>query len=212
VGIFFHPLDVALSTGAKVRILRILVHTESPLSGRQIAALGGTGLLSTQRALRELVAVGVVTLQQTRSQHLYSLNAENELVQDALVPLFMAEGRRIGAAFDAIRAILEPSSGGRPEVLGAYLFGSAARGADTSKSDFDVLVAVQGSAAAEAAHDALSAAAPEFFSRFGLRLSPVVLEIDTLRRMHAEGDPLPLALVEEGRRILGPHPEELLEW
>lgn len=212
MGIFFHPLDIALSTGAKVRILRILVHTESPVSGRQIAALGGTGLLSTQRALRELVAIGVVALQETRSQHLYSLNAENELVRDALVPLFMAEARRIGAAFDAIRAILDLSSEPLVGVRGAYLLGSAARGADTPESDFDVLVAVEGSAAAEAAHDALSGAAPEFFTRFGLRLSPVVLELATLRRMHADGDPLPLALVDEGRRILGPHAEELLEW
>ncbi len=212
MGIFYHPLDSALGTEAKVRILRILAQTRAPLSGREITSLGGIALLSGQRALRELVGLGLVAQEETRSQHLYTLNRNSELVQDAIEPLFAAEERRIGGVFEALRTVLPPGADGSPAVEGAYLFGSAARGADTLASDFDLLAAVGRKDDVETVHQALSDASPSFFSRFGLRLSPVVMEISTLRRMHADGDPFPAAVVDEGRRILGPHLEELLEW
>ncbi|HEX5869351.1 MAG TPA: nucleotidyltransferase domain-containing protein, partial [Longimicrobium sp.] len=134
---FFTPLDLILSSSSKLRLLRVLHGMRSPVSGREAAGAAGVAVQPAQRSLADLVALGVVHRDDTRSQHLYTLNRQNVLVQRALGPLFQAEEARVGEVFrDLARAV-----GGRvgKSVAGMYLFGSAVRGRDRAGSDFDVL-------------------------------------------------------------------------
>lgn len=208
MGLFFTPLDLILSSASKLRLLRALHGTHAPMSGREAAAAAGVAVQPAQRALAELVAVGVVRRDDTRSQHLYTLNRENVLVRSALEPLFQAEAARVGTVF---REVAEALGGTAAEhVAGMYLFGSAARGKDRVGSDFDVLTVVTSRQHVDSTHEALAQSADALYTRHGLRLSVVVLDLPKLRKMHGKGDALVTELLRDNRRITGMRLEELL--
>ena len=87
-----------------------------------------------------------------------------------------------------------------------YVFGSAARGDDTSESDFDVLFVTDGEQQRSA--EAVAGLQPELWSELGLRLAPMVLSLSELRRQGA--GLLIDAVRREGRRLFGPDLEGLL--
>lgn len=208
MGFFFTPLDLILSSSSKLRLLRALHGTRSPMSGREAAAAAGVSVQPAQRALADLVAVGVVRRDDTRSQHLYTLNRENVLVQGALGQLFQAESARVGEVFRDLASTVAGKAG-RP-VEGVYLFGSAARGKDRVGSDFDVVAVVSAPPDVDAVHETLARSADQLSTRYGLRLSVLVLDLPKLRSMHDDGDALVTELLRDNRRITGKRLEALL--
>lgn len=208
MGLFFTPLDLILSSTSKVKLLRALHQTHAPMSGREAAAAGGLAVQPAQRALAQLVTLGVVHRDDTRSQHLYTLNREHALVSGALDPLFRAEAARVNEVFQDVAGVV----GGRAkgQVQGTYLFGSAARGKDRAGSDFNVLTVVTSRHHLDSVYDALAQSADRFYTRHGLRLSVVVLDLPKLRKMHRDGDALVNELLRDNRRITGKRLEELL--
>jgi len=208
MGVFFTPLDLILSSGSKLRLLRALHGMRSPVSGREAAGAAGVAVQPAQRALADLVTLGVVHRDDTRSQHLYTLNRENGLVQRAIGPLFQAEAARADEVFrDLSRAV---SGQQAKRVEGMYLFGSAARGKDRVGSDFDVLAVVSAPRHVDSVHETLALSADQLYTRYGLRLSVIVLDEPKLRTMHAEGDALVTELLRDNRRITGKRLEEIV--
>lgn len=208
MGFFFTPLDLILSSSSKLRLLRALHGTRAPMSGREAAAAAGVAVQPAQRALADLVAVGVVQRQDTRSQHLYTLNRENVLVQGALGPLFQAEAARVGDVFRDLASVVAGKAGNA--VDGLYLFGSAARGKDRVGSDFDVMAIASTPADVDGVHETLAQSTDQLYTRYGLRLSVLVLDLAKLRTMHEEGDALIAELLRDNRRITGKRLEALL--
>lgn len=181
------------------------------MSGREVARLAHAGKSMTQRVLGELTELGVVLMEQTPAQHLYRLNEEHQMVRDGLLPLFRAERQRTTDLFAELKRVLWEERGPSDErILSAYLFGSAARGDDTPGSDLDLLVVTPDPRTAEAVHDTLSAHAPGLRTRFGVVLSPVVLDDATARRQAAGGDSFLQDAAREGRRICGAPLEDIL--
>lgn len=208
MGLFFTPLDLILSSSSKLRLLRALHRTHVPMSGREAASAAGVALQPAQRALADLVVLGVVHRDETRTQHLYTLNRENALVQGALEPLFRAESARVDEVFREVADSVGPRAAGHVE--GMYLFGSAARGKDRAGSDFDVLTVVTSRQHVDTLHDTLAHSSDELYTRHGLRLSVLVLDLHKLRKMHRGGDALVKELLRDNRRITGRRLEELL--
>lgn len=212
MSILFEPLDRVLSSASKVRLLRVLYHTGAPLSGREAAASAGVGVNPAQRALAELVALGVVRREDASSQHLYTLNRGSFLVQRSLAPLFQGEEDRLAAVFGDLRdAVAAFETGARPRLEGMYVFGSAARGTDRIGSDFAVAAITPTVRDGNAVHETLTQFAPEVYNRYGLRLSVVVLDRKKLRSMHADGDALVAELLRDNRRITGKRLEQLTD-
>jgi predicted nucleotidyltransferase len=208
---FFHPLDSVLSSSVRVRVLRALIGLTRPVSGREAARLAGTSLPMTQRTLAEFVELGVLLLEETPAQHLYRINRDNLLVREGLVPLFEAEERRSRAIFEELRRVLTESPEAKDATVEtAIVFGSAARGDDAPGSDFDLLVVTRDPAGAERVHDLLSARAPGLRTRFGLTLSPVVLDREVVRREAGDGAGLIQDVLRDGRRICGRTLEEIV--
>jgi predicted nucleotidyltransferase len=205
MGFFFTPLDLILSSSSKLRLLRALHATRSPMSGREAAAAAGVAVQPAQRALADLVKLGVVRRDDTRSQHLHTLNRDNVLVKDALGQLFQAEAARVGEVFRELAGTVRADT-----VEGMYLFGSAARGKDRVGSDFDVVAVVPTPADVDSVHETLAQSAGQLYTRHGLRLSVVVLDLPKLRTMHHDGDALVTELLRDNRRITGKRLEALL--
>ncbi len=208
MSLLFRPLDKLVSSESKVRILRVLLRAGGPLSGREIARRSRVALLSVQKAMADLVAVEAVDRKETSAQHLYSINDASFIVREGVVPLFAAEARRVEAVFERIRGILSEDE--EPEVASAAVFGSAARGEDGLASDFDLLVVTRTEAAVWRWQSKLAAASPSLQREFGIRLSPVILSLDELRRQHRERSPFVTSLLMDARTIVGAEPENLL--
>lgn len=208
MGLFLTPLDLILSSSSKLRLLRVLHGMRSPVSGREVAGAAGIAVQPAQRSLAQLVALGVVHRDDTRSQHLYTLNRENVLVQRALGPLFQVEEARVDEVFRDLAGVVS----GKPQnaVEGMYLFGSAARGRDRVGSDFDVLAVVSAARQVDSVHETLAQSAEQLYTRYGLRLSVVVLDLAKLRTMHADGDAFIAELLRDNRRITGKRLEEIV--
>jgi predicted nucleotidyltransferase len=195
------PLDAALSSQSKVRLLRALLPLEEGVSAREAARLAGVPQPPALRALNDLVELGILHRAELTSQHLYTVNREEELVRDGLMPLFGAEQKRVRAVFDCLEgALKEELSSGRLLTLAVY--GSAARGEDRPESDLDVLAVALEEAVPEV-HECLTQLAPELERRFGLDLSPVVLSREQFHHQSATGDPMIASALKEGRVVAG---------
>lgn len=211
MSILFEPLDLVLSSASKVRLLRVLYGASASLSGREAATAARVAVHPAQRALADLVALGVVLREDASSQHLYRLNRDSVLVARCITPMFRGEEARVDEVFGTLRqAVAGFETGARPRMEGMYLFGSAARGTDRIGSDLDMAAIAATAAQVNKVHETLAQLAPEVYSRYGLRLSVVVLDLKKLRRMHADGDALIEELLRDNRRITGRRLEELI--
>lgn len=209
---FFRPWDSLLGSRSRVRLLRVLLGAGRPLSGREAARLASTSLPLAQRALAQLTAAGVVLREEAAAQHLYRPNDEHLLVRDGLRPLFAAEDERVRATFDAIEHVLGGKRNSMDSgALSAYLFGSAARGDDSPGSDFDLLVVAPDPPSADELHDLLSSRAAELRRRFGIVLSPVVIDAEAARRQSSDERGVVRAALREGRHVHGVPLEEIVD-
>lgn len=209
MGKLLDPLDAVLSSRSKVRLVRTLLTTSRPLSGREAARLAGVGRVPAARSLDELAALGIVLRGATSNQYLYEINRANQIVQRGLIPLYGAERERLDEIFGWLRSTLT-EAGDAEALLGAWIFGSAARGEETPRSDLDLLVAVADASAENRVLTHLVGRAAELEERFGLRLSPVVVSRERLREMRDDLRGLVPDVMDHGRRVMGMELERLL--
>jgi DNA-binding transcriptional ArsR family regulator len=198
------PLDDILSSRSKLRILRLLCTATVPLSGREVARRTGAQWRAVYLALQELVALGVVTSDVSRGQTQHQLNRSHRLVERALLPLFAAEEQWRGAVVADLRRCVEGAAGdARVDVRWAAIFGSTARGDDEAGSDLDLAVVIARANQSSAFTDALLGRARGLESRIGQHLSPTVLALSQLRRLHRQHSPLVKGWHTDSRRVTG---------
>ncbi|MBA4370974.1 MAG: hypothetical protein C0418_05275 [Coriobacteriaceae bacterium] len=187
-------LEALFGGPARIAILRLLVRSAVPLTGRQVAELGGLSQPGASRALEHLAELGVVHRRRVGRATLHELERENVLVETMVLPVIEAES----SLGDALRADLAEALSGA--AVAVVLFGSVARGEAGPGSDIDVLAVVEDDSAAAAAGVAADEAGPRLFRRWGMPLSVVV----TTRRSLAQESPAFLERVRvEGVAVSG---------
>jgi predicted nucleotidyltransferase len=200
----FRTLDAVTGSTAKVRILRALLPLASPVSGNEARLLAGVRSKSgMQAALDQLTELGILTRDETRRIQFYRINRAHDLVEP-LTALFDAESRRIAAVQKALAEILE-SGAVREHILSIILFGSNARGDALPTSDLDLLAVTEEASQAERVLQVLIDAIPDVQRRFGLRVSPLVMEKARVQERYRDGDPLLKNVLSDGRRLYGAH-------
>lgn len=130
------PLDDILSSRTKVRLLRALVNSPTPLTGRELARATGMAQGNVSVSMKQLVAAGVVNARVVQPALEYSLRTDKQPVLDAVRGLFEAED---WAFIDAVTTLSKRI----PGLVSLILFGSAARGTHRSDSDTDLLIVVE---------------------------------------------------------------------
>jgi len=138
-----HRVVFSEATGG---VLSALAGTTRPLSGREVAKLGGVPRSTAARALHHLVEHGLVRVQEAGAGAalLYTLNR----VHVAAEPVLSLMGLR-RTLVDRLRDEL---AGWPLPPLHASLFGSAARGDGSTGSDIDVFLVRRGEVSGEDAH------------------------------------------------------------
>lgn len=124
-----------LIPGTQGAVLRVLLRTGVPLTGRQIHRLteGGHSLATVQSVLKTLTAIGLVDTMPAGRAVLHTLNDEH-----VTVPAL----RRLVDPRELIRDVVTAAVTTSPEVVTVVLFGSTARGDATPDSDIDLAVIV----------------------------------------------------------------------
>jgi predicted nucleotidyltransferase len=205
----FRPLDQALGSIAKVRVLRALMTLGSPASGNELRELARIRSKSGHKiALDQLVALGIVERDETRRVHFYRLNRDHDLAHP-LAALFEAESRRISALRQALQDILDRGAV-RERTLSIILFGSNARGDARPTSDADLFVVAADEPSALRVREVLVDATSDLQHRFGLRISPLVLARERIQERYRDGDPLMKNIENEGRTLYGTHFQEVV--
>lgn len=96
-------LNNYFSCHSKIDILRTVIGSEQPLSGRQIAARAGLSPRSCQLSLDELVKLNALTRTASGKAYYYALNIENQIVTDLIVPIIQQEERLTDNVVDTLR-------------------------------------------------------------------------------------------------------------
>jgi uncharacterized protein len=206
----FRTLDQVLGSATKVRVVRALMSVGGPVSGNEARLLAGVQSKSgMQAALDALTELGILQREETRRIQLFRINQNHDLVEP-LRALFDAESSRITRLREALEKILDGGAV-REHTLSIILFGSNARGDARPDSDLDLLVATEAESQIERVSEVLIDAIPAIRRRFGLRLSPLVLEKARVQERWRDGDPLMQNVLSEGRTLYGAHFHDLVE-
>ncbi|OHV03949.1 nucleotidyltransferase domain-containing protein [Mycobacterium talmoniae] len=132
---FFGEPFGGLIPGAQGAVLRILLRTGAPLTGRQVQKLtdGDHSLTAVQAALKTLIAMGLVETMPAGRATLHTLNADH-----IAVPAL----RELMDPRELLRQVVHGAVSADPDVVTVVLFGSAARGQALRGSDVDIAVLV----------------------------------------------------------------------
>jgi len=198
-----YPTSTLLATPGSVRVLRELLESETPLAVR---ALSDRTRLSAQAVRNTLTALqlgGIVEgLGEGRSR-LYRADVSHPLYLP-LGSIFRAESERFATITDALESAVSNLT---PTPLGAWIYGSVARGEDVPDGDLEIaLVAADDDT--ETPVDRLREMLGPIQDVQRLWISVVGLSPSDVRRLSA-GDRWWKSATEPHLRIFGRGPEEL---
>ncbi|MHB1782269.1 MAG: nucleotidyltransferase domain-containing protein [Acidimicrobiales bacterium] len=133
-----NPAGAVLSS-ARGAVLRVLAHTDEPMSGRALAAMAGdqVGYRRVSQILGELVEAGIVLRESHPPAYLYRFNRHHVAAE----PIAMLADLRSRL----LRRISETAGSWELPPDALWLFGSAARADGSTDSDIDLLVVRPGS-------------------------------------------------------------------
>jgi predicted nucleotidyltransferase len=194
-----YPLTDILASAAAVRVLRTLFASQGSLTASQLAGetrLSRPGVHST---LEILIGQQMVKVQGAARSRLYAIDLAHPFAQ-ALGQLFAAEHER----YETLMANLRDSLRAIPGVRAAWLYGSVARGEDTSRSDLDIALVVTDP---EITVPKAKASLAPLEERHCIRLSLVDLQDADIVRLIQEEAAWWQEVVRDARVLVGQRPE-----
>ena len=137
-------LDVA--PGVRGALLQALARLEQPVTRRQLALIAGVAPGHGSAVVEDLIGTGLITETPAGRSSMVALN-RSHLAAGPVLTLASLRG-------ELIRRLRERMSRW-PDLRGAWLFGSVARGESTAESDIDLLIVADDLQASEL-HDRLA--------------------------------------------------------
>lgn len=197
---------LAVLSPAEGGVLAVLAGTERPLSGREVARIGGQPRSTVARVLRRFVEHGLVEAREAGAGAvlLYRLNREH-LASEPLEVLIMLRRRLV----ERIRGELATWS---LQPFHASLFGSAARGDGDTRSDIDLFLVRPMAVQADDLgwREQLDRLATRIERWTGNRASLAEVSWDDVARLARERPSVVRDLEREAITLLGPPTHELL--
>lgn len=215
MGFLVTPLDSALGSRSKVRLLRLLVEQDRIVSAREAARLTGSANPAMLAAINELARLGFIHREISGRQFLCRANRGHRLF-DALQRLFLSESHWPEMFFCAIRASLTgverkgaAISGDRSHVIAAWIFGSVATGEDKPGSDIDLFVLSRSERAVQPILDRIGDNMARWQKEFGADVRPVVMSREQVMTQLREDNRFLAQAIRSARVIMGEIPREL---
>ena len=165
-----HGLADALFAKVQQRVLGVLFGNPSrSFYANEVIGLARSGTGAVQRELARLEAAGLVTASRVGKQKHYQANQASPVFQELRALVLKTSG-----LVDVLRDALAPANG---LIRAAFVYGSVAKGEDTSASDIDLMVIGEGLTYAD-----LFAAVEEASTRLGRKVAPTIYSPKELAR------------------------------
>lgn len=133
-----YPLTRMLGDSGHVRLLRVLLLHGGALSSTQLAAQAGLTPQGARNVLEDLGLQGAVEVLGSGRTRLFRVRPEHPMTA-AVASLFAAERAQWEGFLSSLREALAKQR----DVVGAWLYGSVARGQDRPESDVDIAVLLE---------------------------------------------------------------------
>lgn len=154
----------ALFTTTQQKVLGLLyTQPDQSFYTREILKKTGMGVATIKRELDRMVAAGILTMTPVGNQHHYQANRGCPIYEE----LAGIVRKTFGVA-DLVRAALTPLS---DKIGAAFIYGSFARGEETTNSDIDLMIIADNLAYSDAV-----AALEETESQLGRPVNPSIYE------------------------------------
>lgn len=191
-------LDVA--PGVRGALLQVLARLEQPVTRRELASLAGVAPGHASAVVEALIGVGLVSETVAGRSSMVALNRRH-LAAGPVLALAGLRGELVGR--------LSERFSGWPDLLGAWLLGSVARGDAGGESDVDVLIVARDLESADL-HERLAQLQADVSSWTGNDLQLVEHSATSWRALVRARNPLVEQLRLEGI-VLGGDAHNLLE-
>jgi predicted nucleotidyltransferase len=192
-------LDEIVGSKASIRVLKALVRYRGKVfTIRELARTSGLSHPEVSLVVRDLERRGVVRLQPVGRAQQVTLNEESYILKSMVEPLFAAETNTLKALVSTIGPLFKHS-----RISAVAIFGSVARGLEKKISDVDLLII---SSDKDLANERAARATTAVLSRFGLGLSPLVMNEDSFR----QGGELVESILESYTMVCGRDLREVL--
>lgn len=182
------PVELMFSAYQRKVLALLLMRPEDGLHVREIARLTGVPPGSLHRELRTLTEAGLLLREPVGNQVRYSAN-RNCPIYPELAEIF----RKTTGLADLLRKALAPLS---KRIHSAFLFGSIARQAESSRSDVDLFVV------GEVTFTEVVAAVSPLQERLGREINPVVMTSEQFRIARESDDRFVRRVLSEQRLVL----------
>ena len=203
------PLDKIINNETKVKILRFLSKSGAEWTGRQIAREIGVTPATAHKALHGLHNEDILLLKQIGKNYIYSLDMENFIVQDMLMPLFAKEDRILKKIIAVITRRISASLA-KKSIVSVALFGSVNVRKDRPGSDIDLAVIVKYAKVKKNVENLFWDISQVVAKEFGNTVSPYVNSIRELRSKHKKGLAVIKNIMKSHTVIYGERLERLL--
>lgn len=192
------PLDDLFGSPNSVRVLRHLILYPSPvITGRGIARELEMSHATCIRSLNSLVDSGILIRKRVGSSATYEVAESSVLLTEILKPAFTAESHLLQGMVDTMLG------GIKVKTLAVYLFGSVARGEDTSSSDVDILVILKQPSDKHSVEETLARNKEQAYKRYRVGVSAITYDYEEFQRMKVRKHPLITEVAKEGVLLFG---------
>ncbi|MCH7722545.1 MAG: nucleotidyltransferase domain-containing protein [Bacteroidetes bacterium] len=189
-------------TRSNVAVIRALLDTNTGFTGNEVARVSGMHPRSAFKALTLLEGLGIVNRQRGGRDHIFSLNREHFLVQEAILKIFQVESKFPAEVINTLASIL------KKQVYSAVIFGSAARREENILSDLDICCIVNSVRERLFVSDTLNKKSQILYNKFGINLAPIFFtKSEFIRKRKSQ---LVKSIANEGIIITGKNPKGLL--
>jgi predicted nucleotidyltransferase len=159
----------ALFSRVQQRVLGVLFGgPDRSFYANEIIRLAQSGTGAVQRELSRLEAAGIVTTTRVGKQKHYQANAGSPLYEE-----LRGLARKTFGLTDVLRAGLQPIA---YDIAAAFVYGSIAKGLDTSTSDIDVLVVSD-----RVSYSELFSLLEPVSAKLGRKIAPTIYSPDEFR-------------------------------
>lgn len=200
--IIHRVLDEVFRTWSNVAVIRALLDTTIGFTGNEVARTAGMHPNSALKALTLLEGLNIVNRQVGGRDHIFTLNREHYLVQEALLKIFDIESKFPNELLNTLASIL------KKRVYSAVIFGSTARREEDINSDLDICCIIDNATDKLNIGTLLDKNSQMLYKRFGVKISAVFFLKDQFVRKRKSK--LIKSIVNEGILITGKDPKGLV--
>lgn len=183
-----NPVELMFSAYRREVLGLLLLRPDDGLHVREISRLTGVPAGSLHRELRALTEAGLLLREPMGNQVRYRANRASQIYPE-LAEIF----RKTAGLVDLLREALAPAAA---RIRAAFVFGSIAHRAETTRSDIDVFVVGTASFA-----EVVTALSP-LQERLGREVNPVVMAPEEFAAQRAAGDRFVKRVMHEPRLYL----------